>query len=62
MFILHHKSRIRNKAFDYDYSNLSIKGRDAKGNILSKFKVRKIEHKESGDSTLSGKEKNMVRY
>lgn len=52
---LHHKSRIRNKAFDYDYSNLSIKGRDAKGNILSKFKVRKIEHKESGDSTLGGR-------
>ena len=52
---LHYTSRARNKAFDYDYSTLSIKGRDAKGNILSKHKVRKIEHKESGESTLGGR-------
>tara|TARA_Y100001970_G_scaffold124890_2_gene154655 strand:+ start:16569 stop:19118 length:2550 start_codon:yes stop_codon:yes gene_type:complete len=52
---LHYTSKTRNKAFDYDYSNLSIKGRDAKGNILSKHKVRKITHKESGESTLGGR-------
>ncbi len=52
---LHYKSKARNKAFDYDYSNLSIKGRDTKGNILTKHKVRKISHKESGESTLGGR-------
>ena len=52
---LHYTSKARNKAFDYDYSDLAIKGRDAKGNILSKHKVRKIIHKESGESTLGGR-------
>ena len=52
---LHYKSKTRNKAFEYDYSNLSIKGRDAKGNILTKHKVRKVSHKESGESTLGGR-------
>ena len=52
---LHYKSKARNKAFDYDYSDLAIKGRDTKGNILSKHKVRKISHKESGESTLGGR-------
>ncbi len=52
---LHFSSKVRNKAFEYDYSELSIKGRDVKGNILSKHRVRKIVHKESGDSTLGGR-------
>ena len=52
---LHFSSKVKNKAFEYDYSNLAIKGRDVKGNILTKFKVRKIMHKESGDSTLGGR-------
>jgi len=52
---LHFSSKVKNKAFEYDYSNLAIKGRDVKGNTLSKFKVRKIIHKESGDSTLGGR-------
>ena len=52
---LHYKSKARNKTFDYNYSDLSIKGRDTKGNILTKHKVRKITHKESGQSTLGGR-------
>jgi len=52
---LHFSSKVRTKAFEYDYSTLSIKGRDVKGNILSKYRVRKIIHKVIGDSTLGGR-------
>ena len=52
---LHFSSKVKNKAFEYDYSNLAIKGRDVKGNTLTKYRVRKIVHKESGDSTLGGR-------
>jgi len=52
---LHFSSKARSKSFDYDYSDLNIKGRDAVGNILSKYKVRKIVHKEKGKSTLGGR-------
>ena len=52
---LHHASKTRNRSFEYNYSTLTIKGRDTKGNILTKHKIRKITHKESGESTLGGR-------
>lgn len=45
-------SRARNKVFDFDFRELDIKGRGAKGNILTKYPVRKITLKEVGKSTL----------
>jgi len=45
-------SRARNKIFDFDFADLDIKGRGAKGNILTKYPVRKITLKEVGKSTL----------
>jgi topoisomerase-4 subunit A len=45
-------SRARNKLFDFDFSDIDIKGRGAKGNILTKYPVRKISLKEVGKSTL----------
>ena len=45
----------KNTSFDFDYSTLSIKGRGSKGNILTKYKVRKITQKSIGDSTLGGR-------
>lgn len=39
--------------FDFDFSELAIKGRGAKGNILSKNIVSKVELKEKGTSTLA---------
>ena len=49
---LHPRSSARNKVFDFDFSELEIKGRSAKGNTLTKYPVKKIELKEAGKSTL----------
>lgn len=45
-------SRAKNKLFDFDFGELSIKGRTSQGNILTKYPVRKITQKEVGQSTL----------
>jgi topoisomerase-4 subunit A len=45
-------SRARNKVFDYDFSELDIKGRSSKGNTVTKYTVRKVSLKEEGQSTL----------
>nr|MBI1231124.1 DNA gyrase/topoisomerase IV subunit A [Cytophagales bacterium] len=42
------------KVFDFDFSTIEIKGRAAGGNILTKYPVRKIQHKMDGVSTLGG--------
>lgn len=46
------KPRLKNKNFEYDFSDLAIKGRNSKGNILSKNPVLKIQKQEEGVSTL----------
>ena len=48
------KTRIRKTEFDEDFSNVAIRGRQAKGNILTKRAIRKITLKEQGKSTLGG--------
>jgi topoisomerase-4 subunit A len=45
-------SRARNKIFDFDFAELSIKGRGAGGNIISRYPIRKITQKTVGSSTL----------
>ncbi|MEO9870916.1 DNA gyrase/topoisomerase IV subunit A [Ekhidna sp.] len=47
-------SSARKKIFDFDFSELEIKGRGAGGNILTKYPVRKVVLKEEGKSTLGG--------
>ncbi|MEP1093528.1 MAG: DNA gyrase/topoisomerase IV subunit A [Cyclobacteriaceae bacterium] len=47
-------STARKKIFDYDFSELEIKGRGAGGNTLTKYPVRKVVFKEEGKSTLGG--------
>ncbi len=47
-------SKARKKVFDFDFSELEIKGRGAGGNTLTKWPVKKVELKEKGSSTLSG--------
>ncbi|GIV32725.1 MAG: DNA topoisomerase IV subunit A [Chitinophagales bacterium] len=42
----------RIKEFEFDFATLEIKGRGAKGNILTKYPIRKIERKATGHSTL----------
>lgn len=47
-------SSARKKIFDFDFSELEIKGRGARGNTLTKYPIRKVELLQSGVSTLSG--------
>ncbi len=49
------KPRIRNLIFEFDMAELTIKGRSARGNILSKQDVHKVALKRKGDSTLGGR-------
>ncbi|MCI5080065.1 MAG: DNA gyrase/topoisomerase IV subunit A [Saprospiraceae bacterium] len=42
----------RKKIFDFDFSEISIKGRGSQGNILTRYPVRKVTLKEVGKSTL----------
>ena len=51
---IHASQKARKKIFDYDFSDIEIKGKAAKGNILSKYRVRAVKHKNIGLSTLSG--------
>ena len=51
---IHASQKARKKVFDYDYSEIEIKGKAAKGNILSKYRVRAVKEKSVGLSTLSG--------
>lgn len=44
----------RKTYFTYDFSDLAVKGRNAKGNILTKHPVKKVELKEKGKSTFGG--------
>jgi topoisomerase-4 subunit A len=46
--------RAHKKIFDFEYSELEIKGRGARGNTLTRYPVRKIHLKSSGVSTLGG--------
>jgi topoisomerase-4 subunit A len=45
--------RIRKNKMDVDFSELGIKGRDSKGNLVTKYAVKKIDLKEEGVSTLA---------
>lgn len=47
-------SKARKKVFDFDFTELEIKGRGAGGNILTRYPVRKVQLKEAGKSTLGG--------
>ena len=47
------RPKLKKLKFDFDFANLSIKGRNSIGNILSKNPVKKIELLEKGSSTLS---------
>lgn len=47
--------RVRRIIFEEDFSAISIKGRQAMGNILTKLPVHKITLKQRGGSTLGGR-------
>jgi topoisomerase-4 subunit A len=51
---LSQSSTARKKVFEYDFSELEIKGRGARGNTITKYPVRKVDLLEAKGSTLSG--------
>ncbi|MDY8135630.1 DNA gyrase/topoisomerase IV subunit A [Aquimarina sp. 2201CG5-10] len=50
--ILRQAGSIKKLKFDLDFADLLIKGRGVKGNIVTKYNIKKIELKEQGVSTL----------
>ena len=53
---LSQSSTARKKIFDFDFSELEIKGRGARGNTITKYPVRKVDFKEQLGTTLGGLE------
>lgn len=50
--LLRQVGSIRKVKFDLDFADVLIKGRNVKGNIVTKYSVKRIEMKEEGVSTL----------
>jgi topoisomerase-4 subunit A len=50
--LLRQVGSIKKLKFDIDFASLAIKGRASKGNLVSKYPIKKIELKEKGISTL----------
>ncbi len=48
--------RAHNKSFDFDFAELDVKGRSSRGNIISKYAIRKVTRLEVGSSTLGGRQ------
>ncbi len=47
-------NKLRKPVFDFDFSEVGIKGRSAGGNLLTKFPINKVDFKSKGLSTLGG--------
>ncbi|MFM7731626.1 MAG: DNA gyrase/topoisomerase IV subunit A, partial [Flavobacteriales bacterium] len=47
--------RVKKLKFDVDFAELAIKGRDAIGNVVTKYPVKKVELKQAGISTLGAR-------
>ncbi len=50
--LLRQVGSVKKLKFDLDFANLAIKGRQSKGNTVTKYPIKKIELKEKGISTL----------
>ncbi len=50
---LSQSSTARKKVFEFDFAELEVKGRGAKGNIITKYPMRKVDFLKAGGSTLS---------
>lgn len=46
------RPKLKKPVFDFDFSELTIKGRYSQGNILTRYAVKKISQAEAGVSTL----------
>jgi topoisomerase-4 subunit A len=53
---LHGLAKARKKMYDFDFAELAIKGRGSQGNTVSKYRIRKVELKQKGKSTIGGRD------
>ena len=51
--LLKPSQRLKKLKIDIDFSELAVKGRNSKGNLVTKYPVKKVELKEEGVSTLA---------
>ena len=51
--LLKPNARIRKQKIDIDFSELGIKGRNSRGNLVTKYAIKKIDLKEEGVSTVA---------
>lgn len=51
--LLKPNQRLKRLRLDIDFSELAVKGRNSKGNLVTKYPVKKVEFKEEGVSTLA---------
>lgn len=51
--LLKPSQRLKKLKLDIDFSELAVKGRNSKGNVVTKYPVKKVELKEEGVSTLA---------
>lgn len=49
------RPRLKKPIFEFDFTELAIKGRQSMGNVLTKYAVHKIVLKDEGVSTLGGR-------
>ena len=47
-------SSAKKKNFEYDFSELTVKGRSSRGNQVTKYPIKRVDLKSSGVSTLGG--------
>jgi len=52
---LNFRAKVRKKMIEYDFSKISIKSKTSKGNIVSKYLIRKVDRKSLGESSLGGR-------
>ena len=50
------KPKLKRSSMEYDFSQLAIKGKASRGNLVSKNSISKIQLKSKGISTISGKD------
>ncbi|MGB4080956.1 MAG: DNA gyrase/topoisomerase IV subunit A [Bacteroidia bacterium] len=53
---LHSAAKARIKLFDFNFSDIAIKGRSSQGNMVTKQPVRKVDLKVKGVSTIGGRD------
>ena len=55
LVLLRQLAKLKKLKIDLDFAEIAVKGRGSKGNIVTKFPVKRIELRERGESTLEAR-------